>query len=272
MKQNILLSAIVSGGLAFVVGFASGALLTKPSREKTEAAIAAAEAKVEKTRTIAQQEIQAAKAETAHLKDQLKHVTTELKQAKNDLKRVGAELKDTKDKVIAAEKEGRGAKVAERDENIAIMPVDGIKVVSKTMFGIHLGEKLSDVQKRFETTKHAFDKWAVHHTSSAIEDCHINICKDRVWCITAWLKDNTERNFNTLNRQLKKEYGKYQFREAKSSDYKYSKDYEFTITLDDIPVLITITFSNNSLYDDLSEKDNELAIQYIHRPLMDKEK
>ena len=70
------------------------------------------------------------------------------------------------------------------------MLVGEIKVVSKTMFGIHLGEKLSDLQKRFETTKYSLDRWAVHQTSNAVQDCYINIYKNRVWCITTWLKDN----------------------------------------------------------------------------------
>lgn len=271
MKQNILVVAIASGALCFAIGFGGGALLTRPNREKTKATIAAVEAKANEAQTIAQQKIQAAKTETTRLQNELKRATAELKQAKNELKRLEAELKDAKSRIIAEEKEVSEDKVEERDENITTKPVDRIKIASKPMFGIYLGEKLSDVQKRFGVAKRGLT-WVVQDTSTAVEDCHIDICKDRVWAITVWLKDNTERNFNILKRQLKKEYGKYQFREAKSSDYKYSKDYEFTITFDDIPVLITITFSNNALYDGLSEKDNELAIQYIHRPLMGKEK
>lgn len=258
MKQNILVVAIISGVLCFVIGFAGGALLTRPNREKTKATIAAAEAKADEARTTAQQKTQAAKAETTRLQ--------------NELKRVITQLKRTKEKLVVAEKEIGEAEVQEREENVKNEAVDGIKITSKPMFGIYLGEKLSDLQKHFETTKYPLNRWVVHHTSTAVEDCHINICKNRVWCITVWLKDNTERNFNALKQQLKKEYAKYRFREAKSSNYKYSKDYEFTITLDDIPVLIAITFSNNSLYDGFSKKDNELSIQYIHRSLMGKVK
>jgi len=258
MKQNALVVAMVSGAVCFTIGFGGGALLTRPNREKTKAVIAALEAQVEEIRTKAQQEIQLAKVETTRLQNELKRVTTQLKR--------------TKEKLVAAEKEIGGAEVQEREENVENEAVDGNKITSKPMFGIYLGEKLSDVQKRFETTEHPLDKWAVHHTSTAVEDCHINICKDRVWCITAWLKDNTETNFNTLKRQLKKEYGEYQFREVKSSDSKHIKNYEFTIILDDVPVLIAITFINNSIYDGLSKKDNELSIQYIHRSLMGKKK
>lgn len=257
MKQNTLVVAIVSGAVCFAIGLVGGTLLTMPDKEEAKAIIAAAEAKANEAQAIAQEKLQITKAEITRLKGELKRVTTELKQPKDK---------------IAAEKEVGGAEVQEREDNVKNEAVDGIKITSKPMFGIYLGEKLSDVQKRFETTKHPLNKWAVHHTSTAVEDCHINICKDRVWCITAWLKDNTETNFNTLKRQLKKEYVKYQFREVKSSDSKHIKNYEFTITLDDVPVLIAITFINNSIYDGLSKKDNELSIQYIHRSLMGKEK
>jgi len=77
--------------------------------------------------------------------------------------------------------------MAETNQNggeLSPKAVDEIKVVSKTMFGIHLGEKLSDLQKRFQTTKYPLNRWAVHHTSNAVQDCHINTYKDRVWCIS----------------------------------------------------------------------------------------
>lgn len=221
-----------------------------------------------------QTDIEAVKAQVKELEAVIKTQKKQIRELQCVIKAQEAEIARLKELCCKARVDPNLAKYIDKKEDTSAKSLSEITatILSKPIFGIYLGEKLSDVQKRFATTKLPLDKWAVHLTSTAVEDCHINTYKDRVWAITVWLKDNTERNFNTLKRQLKKEYGKYQIQEAKSSNYKYSKHYEFTITLDDIPVLITITFSNNALYDDLSEKDNELAIQYIHCPLMHEKK
>lgn len=96
MKQNILVPAIISGALCFTIGFGGGALLTRPSREKTKAAIATVEAKAEKARTIAQQEIRAAKAETMRFQNELKRVTAKLEQAKDKIAPETAKSKHVK--------------------------------------------------------------------------------------------------------------------------------------------------------------------------------
>ncbi len=129
--------------------------------------------------------------------------------------------------------------------------------------------------------------WIVQDTSTAVEDCHLNIHKDRVWAITVWLKDNTKSNFNSLKQKLKREYEKYQIREVKSMRPKVvnprlpiTDELEFKVTLDSIPVLIALTFTDNfTAYmaepediqrDFPSLAKNELSIQFIHLPLMEK--
>jgi flagellar biosynthesis GTPase FlhF len=87
MRQNILVSALVLGALCFVIGFVSGAILTKPNREKTNATIADVEAKMKGIQTNAQKQIEATKEEANHFQSELNRVTEELKQTKIELAR-----------------------------------------------------------------------------------------------------------------------------------------------------------------------------------------
>lgn len=96
MRQNTLIAGIVSGALCFTIGFGGGALLTRPSREKTEAAIATAQAKAEEAQATAQQEIKAAELETELLRGKLKRLTAELKQVKNDNELLASQLQEAR--------------------------------------------------------------------------------------------------------------------------------------------------------------------------------
>ena len=95
-----------------------------------------------------------------------------------------------------------------------------------------------------------------------------------------------KRNFDILKRQLQKEYREYEIWEVKSSRSKninpnlpITYDQQFKVTIDSIPVLVSITFIDNAttLTDDLRAQDpdlakNELCIEYTHLPLMGKTK
>ena len=50
-KQNLIVVTVVAGALALVIGFAAGALLTMPDRQKTQAAITAAQTKAKRNQT-----------------------------------------------------------------------------------------------------------------------------------------------------------------------------------------------------------------------------
>ena len=118
MKQNTLVAAIVLGAVCFVIGLLGAALLTMPSREKTRATVAAAEAKADeigriaegkiraakaearRVQTIAEEKIRAAKAEAEHFQNELKSVREKLQEAKTEIVRLGSEAEG---KRIAAE-------------------------------------------------------------------------------------------------------------------------------------------------------------------------
>jgi len=100
MQKNTLLAVIISGAICIVIGFGSGALLTKPNREKIKSAVAAVEAKAEEERTILQQEIMTAKQEITIAKDEISAAKSEIARRadetvnlKQAIERLGNELK-----------------------------------------------------------------------------------------------------------------------------------------------------------------------------------
>lgn len=105
MKQNTLVVVIVSGAICFSIGFIGGALLTMPHREKTKSAIEAAEVKARQVQTIAQEEIQAAKAEAEHFQNELKSVTEKLQEAKTEIARLRSEQERHADELERDKKE-----------------------------------------------------------------------------------------------------------------------------------------------------------------------
>jgi hypothetical protein len=114
--------------------------------------------------------------------------------------------------------------------------------LNKSMFGISLGEKLSDVKKRFETkidpiggriwirhpspevghisppqltqwpiggssSKRRADRVPAHPSLLEVEDCAFDVdANDKICDITVWLKNKTQKDFVELIRKLRKEY------------------------------------------------------------------
>ena len=240
MNQKQIVTGLVCVALGFTVGLGGGAVLTRPSRQNYAA-------QIEKIHAESAQSKDAILAKLHNTQGLAQRLEKEKRQLNNELRNMHTAL-------------------AETQQN---KKTDKAEIVSKPMFGIYLGEKLSDVQKRFEITESPLNKWVVRHTSNDIEDCHINICKDRVYCITVWLKDNTKRKFDFLKQQLKKEYENYQIRGIESSNTKPAANFEFKVTIDDILVPIYLTFIDNfTAYPATSKAENELSIQFIHWPLL----
>lgn len=258
MKRTAIIVGIVSGALSFAVGFAGGAVLNRPSRQNNDAKIAKIRSETEQSNNEIIAKLQKAQALAQGLEKENRQLNIEIRNMKTALEQI--ELSSV-----------NGTK----------QQTSKVEIIRKPIFGIYLGEKISAVQKRFNTTKHPLGKWELHLSSDVIEGCHINVCKDRVCCITVWLKDNSKKNFDLLKQQQKNEYEDYQIREIKSSRSKsvdprasITEELQFKITLDETPVLVSLTFIDNftgymAYPDDMRTRfpdlgKNELSIQFLH--------
>lgn len=91
-RNRWIMAIIIFVALAWIIGFACGALLTRTNREEAKASIATIEAKAEKTQTTLQQKMQTAKAENRQLRNELKRAEDNLEQVTTELTQVRDEL------------------------------------------------------------------------------------------------------------------------------------------------------------------------------------
>jgi len=101
----ILLTAIISGAICLVIGFGGGALLMKSDREKAKSAIIIIEAKAEKERTIAQQEIKTAKSELSTAKSEIVRRADEIVNLKQANDKLARQQTDAQQKIKTANDE-----------------------------------------------------------------------------------------------------------------------------------------------------------------------
>ena len=141
-------------------------------------------------------------------------------------------------------------------------------ILSEPIFGIYLGEKISEVRKRFDVFEFHSAKvdvdtpaksWIIQHHNDALMDQGfvIRTFRNRVYLIGVTFKDNSERNFKSLEQQLLK---KYHIREVSRQDF-IDLDRNFITTLDKVPVQIYLHLEV------MPFGDNLLNLQYIHIPL-----
>ena len=83
-KQNLIVVTIVAGALALVIGFAAGALLTMPDRQKMQAVVGDVQAELKDSITAGNKQIAVSKTEVEPLKSRLRGLTRELEQSKNE--------------------------------------------------------------------------------------------------------------------------------------------------------------------------------------------
>lgn len=149
--------------------------------------------------------------------------------------------------------------------------VGQVKVTQRPVFGIFLGEKISEVQQRFRLSKLSkrnlmgqefpyYEHWIVHQYSDVIDKCTLQTFLGRVVLISVFFKDGTERNFSVLKKQIEETYqvqGRKIFREL---------GWECSVEIDEIPVFIHVY--PEPKFPSLSKI--WLSVTYIHQPLMEK--
>lgn len=151
--------------------------------------------------------------------------------------------------------------------NVPLKPADEIIVLKKPMFGIYLGEKLSDLRKRFRITKldsakkdldDPSESWFVIHRSDTIKACSISTFEGRVWSIFVLFKDSSKENFDAIENQLR---NKYEI-EDESEDFTIDPERTFEVRVDGVPVGIHLKLESAFM------EENKLGVIYVHGLLM----
>ena len=147
-----------------------------------------------------------------------------------------------------------------------IDPLRGqVKVARRPVFGIFLGENISDLQKRFRTTKRRllrqdiayYELWTVQHDSDAVAKCTVQTFLNRVVLISIFFKDGSERNFKVLKEEIEKTY------QVRGYQPWMETAWEYSAKLDGIPIFIY-------LKPKFKFADNRLSVTYVHWPLIEK--
>ena len=190
----------------------------------------------------------------------------------NDLEKVKVENAALKAKIQQLEQ----TKVAVVEPNIPPIPkketnkdANEVVRVSKPFFGIYLGEKLDELNKRFRlipspTAKDEDDptqSWVTRPDNANIVGISVNSFEGQVYSIFTVFKDASKENFEALKTQLKQLYGKEQ-------DFGFdgiavgSERAVFYPTIDGIQIFIQSDYRK-----ELFGKAAYLVIIYRHEPL-----
>jgi len=143
---------------------------------------------------------------------------------------------------------------------------DGIRALSKPIFGIYLGEKLDNLRKRLEVTFYdykddedsPFAYWFVKTHSETVKMCLINTFEDRVANIHIIFEDNSKSNFEAIESQLR---NKYQIIDE-SDEFTFDPQVSILVNIDNTQVLIQLQLETKFM-----EEENTLSLLYIHNPL-----
>jgi phage FluMu protein Com len=236
---------VVAAGLAVVIGFVGGVLLTKPNRDKTNATIAAIEAKAGESQKKTQEEIRAAKNEIARLQREPRSVTQKLKQTEGDLKPIPQ-------KPVTP-------KTSER-----------ISEVMTPIFGIRLGELLRSLKGRltvtastysFEDKDHPGEIWNINPPNPSVKRLMVYTFNERIYSINILFADGSKTNYETIREQLRK---KYQSEDKGGFTGAMFGEAEFTTTLDGVQIGIKLNHDIGFMEDD------KLDLNYIHIALQQK--
>ena len=136
-----------------------------------------------------------------------------------------------------------------------------VKVLSKPMFGIYLGEKIDDVKKRFEIKKASSNKdeslefWFAGNKSDNIRGITIFTFEKKVIAIFVLFTDDSESNRDAIVKQLAETYTIIWAYDLGVAQYQ-----EFLTKIDDTLTLITL---DHQFFDGIKS----LRIIYTHCPL-----
>ena len=216
-----------------------------------------------------QTDIEAVKAQVKELEVVIKTQKKQIRELQCVIKAHEAEIARLKELCYKAGVDPNLAKYIDKKEDTSAKSLSEITatVLSKPIFGIYLGEKISEVRKRFDVFKFRSAKvdvdspaktWRIQHHNDAIIDQGfvIRTFRDRVYFISVAFIDNSERNFKSLEQQLLK---KYRVREVSREDF-IDINRNFVTPIDKVPVQIYLHLEANFAR-------NILELQYIHIPL-----
>ena len=217
-----------------------------------------------------QADIEAVKAQVKELEAVIKTQKKQIRELQCVTKAQEAEIARLKELCCKAGVDPNLAKHIDKKEDISAKSLSEITatILSEPIFGIYLGEKINEVRKRFDVFKFRSAKvdvdspaesWVIQHHNDAIMDegFVIRTFRDRVYLIGVTFKDNSERNFKSLEQQLLK---KYHVREVSREDF-IDLARNFVTTLDKVPVQIYLHLEAMFI------GDNLLNLQYVHIPL-----
>lgn len=256
-KHKAVLAIIIASACAFAVGITAAAVITTPRRAAVQSRIADAEDQAEKISRQykqARQTIARLTAAVGEYKDSIEKLESKLhEQTEKDQTEAEAEKTDKQN-----DDEKNEAEYYEPE------PTDTEVVVEQAMFGIHLGESLADVRRRFTVTTSSYQYtdpdnpgqlWEVSHSNPAVDRIVISTFGQRVVWIRVEFDDTSASNFNSLRESLRHRYGpeKQSSIQTRLGDIKYSatiSGVEVSVMLEHEPVM-----------------QDELALNYMHIPL-----
>lgn len=219
-----------------------------------------------------QTDIEAVKAQVKELEAVIKTQKKQTRELQCVIKAQEAEIARLKELCCKAGVEPNIVEPADKDENSTPKSTKEIEsgVVSKPIFGIHLGEKISNVQKRFRTKllkkKSPFPKTEcrlVYHLSDIIRRYEVFSFDGRVSVISVYFKDSSKLNYDALSHELSE---KYQEVQKNLTDLFSSGALErkFWTVIDNVHIGIVLSFEEKP------KGDNTLGLDYFHNPLVKK--
>lgn len=288
-KEYVILAIIITAAIVGVGAFTVGSLLTNPQKNK----IAAQLSKMENDLSSYQIELKQTQAKLEQAEITNKNLNQKLNDSQNELMAVNSKLEETeitnkdlaqklnnnqnellaiKSKLKEKQKETELSKkpeetitplIPEPNNQIAKGLDAPIKKVNKSIFGIYLGEKLSDLQQRFSVTEISssqkpplLNMWLVHNNVNAISYCGIATFDDLVISVMIRFNDTSEANFKAIATELEKTYG------VKGEEPVLLLDQErnYIVKIDSTTVAINLELKKGF-------NENTLTLIYSHFPL-----
>ena len=167
---------------------------------------------------------------------------------------------------VLCQKNGINTEMSKLNEKRLNAP-DVNSIVSKPIFGVHLGESIKELKKRYKLTKHGImdgsedlhEMFTVTPCPATVSNFCIGVFNDRVAYIILFISDATEMNYAAIKNKLREMYRI----ENENLENPFNKTWGFTTTIDGVPVFIQL-----QLKDGFSDS-NKLSLMYTHQPLQD---
>lgn len=205
-RQVWIMIIVVAVAIAGMVGFGGGALLTRPTRNRTADKIesvraTAAEEAQQATRTAEQ-----ATAKTRQLEAQVKALYLRI-----------ANLTKENQEAWATVKEERTTAQTTKPPAKPNQPRAGsdsaVTVVSTPFFGVYLGESINVLRMRLPVKQspikdeYGKDFWQVRQPGPEVEHMAVSVYKERVCAMILRFSDTTKSNYNAIKKELATKYG-----------------------------------------------------------------